>query len=49
VVGDEPEFGVQARVLREVPGRVVGFGPEHRPDLVHPFEHPDHGLLEQLR
>ena len=49
VVGDEADLRVQAGVLGEVPGGVVWLGPEHRPDLVHPLEHADHGLLEELR
>ena len=49
MVGDEPERGVQRRVLRQVPYRVVRLGPEHRPDLVHPLEDPDHHLLVELR
>jgi hypothetical protein len=49
MVLDETELDVEGDVLGEVSHRVVGLGPEHRTDLVDPFEDPDQHLLVELR
>src|SRR5262245_31891687 len=49
MVGDEAQLRVERGVLGEVARRVMRLRPEHRTDLVHPFEHPHEHLLVELR
>ena len=48
VVGDESHLGIERDVFGEMASGVVGFGSEHRTDLVHALEHADHHLLVEL-